>query len=153
MQHGQPPGTILVVDDEHFARLVAVQVLLDEGFTVLEASDAAEALTVLDCNDDIRIIITDISMPGQLNGIDLLQRVRATHPEIGFLLTSGLVDPRGDPRTEGAWFLSKPYTVHALMEAIRQSAPTASDRPERPNHAEPSPGAAKQEPCHPTAAA
>lgn len=110
----------LVVDDEMFARLFALQILLDEGFTVLEAADAAEGLEVLDRNDDISLLFTDISMPGELDGISLAQRVRAKHPGIGLLITSGRVEPPAEEIPPGGRFLPKPYTAHALMSMIRE---------------------------------
>lgn len=113
----------LVVDDEVFARLFALQILLDEGFTVLEAADAAEGLEVLDRNDDITLLFTDISMPGDLDGLTLAQRVRATHPCIGLLITSGRGQPPEEDIPPGGRFLPKPYTAHALMGAIRDLDP------------------------------
>src|SRR4028119_2060838 len=73
---------VLVVDDEVFARLLAVQIFLDQGFTVLEAENAEEALDVLDRNDDVCLLFTDISMPGGLDGLQLIERVRQDWPHI-----------------------------------------------------------------------
>ncbi|MDT9598303.1 response regulator [Sphingosinicella rhizophila] len=112
----------LVVDDETFARLFAVQIFLDHGFTVLEAADAAEGLATLDRNDDVAILFTDISMPGEMNGLDLIERAREMRPEITLLLTSGCVEPSRAERPEGVRFLAKPYTAHSLLEAIRGTA-------------------------------
>jgi CheY-like chemotaxis protein len=109
----------LVVDDEVFARLFAMQILLDEGFTVLEAADAAEGLDALDRNDDISLLFTDISMPGDLNGIDLVQRASGDRPDLALLLTSGRVQPSDGEIPTGGKFLPKPYTAHSLMAMIR----------------------------------
>lgn len=114
----------LVVDDEAFARLLAVQVFLDRGFTVLEAADAAEALDVLDCNDDVSLLFTDISMPGELDGVDLIERVRDSRPEIAILVTSGHAQPLTDRIPRDAPFLPKPYPVHCLDEAIKSASGT-----------------------------
>lgn len=119
MRDGLGSCVILVVDDEAFARLFAVQVFLDEGFTVLEASDAAEGLQMLDCNDDISLLFTDVSMPGDLDGLDLIRHVRAARPEIAVLVTSGHDLAAQDAGLDGAPFLPKPYTAHALMASIR----------------------------------
>lgn len=71
------PGKIaLVVDDEVFARLLAVQILLDEGCIVLEADDAEQGLKVLGQNDDVTLLFTDISMPGAMDGLALAGTVR-----------------------------------------------------------------------------
>ena len=111
---------VLVVDDEVFARLFAVQIFLDEGFTVLEASDAEEGLEVLESNDDVGLLFTDISMPGEMDGLDLIARVRHERPDLSFVATSGQVMPADELLPLGARFLPKPYTAHALMTAIRE---------------------------------
>jgi CheY-like chemotaxis protein len=111
---------VLVVDDEVFARLFAVQVFLDEGFTVLEAADAEEGLEVLEHNDDVGLLFTDISMPGEMDGLDLIARVREERPGLSFVATSGQVVPADEMLPHGARFLPKPYTAHALMTMIRE---------------------------------
>ena len=111
---------VLVVDDEVFARLFAVQIFLDEGFTVLEAADAHEGLAVLEDNDDVSLLFTDLSMPGTMDGMGLIEKVRADRPDICLVATSGLVSPTPDKFEGGGRFLPKPYTAHALMETIRQ---------------------------------
>ena len=110
----------LVVDDETFARLFAVQVFLDHGFVVLEAADAAEGLEMLERNDDVTIVFTDISMPGDMDGLDLAERISKRRPEIALAVTSGRVEPFGGVLPEGVHFLAKPYTSHALLETIHQ---------------------------------
>ena len=116
------PRVVLVVDDEVFARLLAVQIFLDQGFTVLEAEDAEEALDVLDRNDDVGLLFTDVSMPGALDGLQLIERVRQDWPHISCIATSGRVDPRQCKLPGATSFLPKPYTAYHLMEAIRQPA-------------------------------
>ena len=111
---------VLVVDDEVFARLFAVQIFLDEGFTVLEAADAEEGLEMLETNDDVGLLFTDISMPGEMDGLDLIARVRRERPDLRFVATSGQALPSDKPLPLGAPFLPKPYTAHALMTAIRE---------------------------------
>ena len=115
---------VLVVDDEPFARLLAVQVFLDEGYTVLEAADAAEALAILEANDDISLLFTDINMPGDLDGVDLIERVRESRPEIALVATSGHGHPVAARVPASAAFLAKPYMVHTLSETVRQLAAT-----------------------------
>jgi DNA-binding NtrC family response regulator len=112
---------VLVVDDEVFARLLAVQIFLDQGFTVLEAEDAEGALDALDRNDDVGLLFTDVSMPGALDGLQLIERVTEASPHIRCIATSGQVDPRRCTLPPAARFVPKPYTAYHLMEAIRQS--------------------------------
>ena len=121
---------VLVVDDEMFARLYAVQIFLDLGFTVLEAGSAEEGLDVLDRNDDVDLLFTDISMPGEMDGLGLVRHVRAVSPDMALLVTSGHVQPPAELLPEGSLFLAKPYTAHALLAAIGEAAA----RLERKNH-------------------
>lgn len=110
---------VLVVDDEVFARLFAAQIFLDEGFVVLEAESAEEGLRVLERNDDVDLLFTDISMPGDMDGLQLIERVGQERPSMTMIATSGRVDPRRSGLGGRSRFLPKPYTAHALMEAIR----------------------------------
>lgn len=127
---------VLVVDDEVFARLLAVQIFLDQGFIVLEATDAEEALEVLDRNDDVELLFTDISMPGEMDGLNLIDHVRAERPQIRCIATSGRVDPRL-ALEHATRFVPKPYTAFTLMEALHmvdRPYPCAADqREDRPH--------------------
>ncbi|HEX5184875.1 MAG TPA: response regulator [Allosphingosinicella sp.] len=125
--NGVNPRIVLVVDDEVFARLFAVQIFLDQGYIVLEAADAAEGLEMLEANDDVGLLFTDISMPGAMDGLGLIDQVRRERPEIAFVVTSGLVVPPGDQLPDSVRFLAKPYTAHALMNAIRELAGARPD--------------------------
>ena len=109
----------LIVDDEIFARLMVIQILMEDDYCVLEASDAAEALEVLDRNDDIGLLITDIGMPGELDGVGLARHVLSQRPQITTILTSGCTTPSNDEMPGGARFLPKPYTAHALQCMVR----------------------------------
>ena len=113
------PKVALIVDDELFARLMALQILLEDDFCVLEASNAAEALDMLERNDDVSLLITDISMPGEMDGLDLARTVRGQRPHVATVLTSGFVRPK-ENAVPGASFLAKPYTAHALRDIIRE---------------------------------
>ncbi|MDB5671544.1 MAG: response regulator receiver protein [Alphaproteobacteria bacterium] len=119
---------VLVVDDEIFARLFAVQVFLDQGYTVLEADCAEQGLDVLDRNDDVDVLFTDISMPGEMDGLELVRHVKAEHPHIAFLVTSGHGDPTAEGLPEGSWFLAKPYSANALMTAITEACAASPRR-------------------------
>ena len=113
----------LVVDDEIFARLFAIQVLLDEGFTVIEAENAREGLDMLDRNDDVAVVFTDVRMPGVMDGLGLSEWVRRHRPDVAVVLTSGQVDVHATQLPQNARFLPKPYTAHALLTAIRETGP------------------------------
>ena len=122
MIHAQWRKTALVVDDEAFARLYAVQMLLDQGWFVLEAADADEGIDMLMTHDDVSLLLTDISMPGELDGLDLVERARREQPDMAVVVTSGQIVPADGRLPEGTRFLAKPYTALALNEAIRAHA-------------------------------
>jgi CheY-like chemotaxis protein len=107
----------LVVDDEHFARLYVLQILLDLNFVVLEACDSSEAWEMLCQNEDTTVLITDVRMPGELNGIELAKRAKAANPDLGIIFVSGLAPPPRLPSPDHA-FVAKPYTPRALLEAL-----------------------------------
>ena len=120
MKAGTSERVALVVDDEHFARLFAVQVLLDQGFTVLEASSAAEALEVLRDNPDTGLVLTDVGMPGAEDGLALAEEVRRSRPRLPLIITSGLAPVRQLSDGQPVAFLAKPSTALALIEAVAE---------------------------------
>src|SRR6188768_4059308 len=87
-----PPSfrqTILVVEDELFIRMSAVGILQDEGFLVLEAMNSAEALDVLSRHSETNILMTDVRMPGRMDGWALVAQVQIDHPAIRSIVVSG----------------------------------------------------------------
>jgi CheY-like chemotaxis protein len=115
-------GTALVVEDEALVRLVAVEMLTDAGFDVVEARHAEAALAILGSQAaEIRLLFTDITMPGEIDGLKLAHHVRGAWPEIALLITSGERRPRLQELPLGSRFLSKPYTfdrVEAEVQAL-----------------------------------
>ena len=114
-----PPSVVLVVDDEPLVRLVAAETLRDEGFTVYEAADAAEALDVMAHHAEVGLVFTDIDMPG-MSGMELAVEIRRRRPDVRCLLTSGRPRPQGEPRDSN--FLPKPYSLDGLGDQVRRSA-------------------------------
>ena len=113
--------TALVVDDEIFARMFAAQVLEDEGFQTLEAGSTTEALDVLDTNPEVSLLIADVCMPGDKDGLALARKVSRTHPDVAIVIVSGQVRPLFTDIPAGARFLAKPYLAHNLASMIRQA--------------------------------
>lgn len=113
---------VLVVDDECFARLFAVQILLDAGFETLEACNAAEAAHMLRENADIAALITDIGMPGELDGWGLVEQARRARPELKVVVMSGMADPGEGLRPAIDGFVPKPFTAGAFFSALARLA-------------------------------
>lgn len=110
----------LVVDDEHFARLFAAQILVDEGFVVVEAANAAEAMEQLRDHEDVSVVVTDLAMPGTLDGVALASHIRRVRPDLPLVIASGRPAPSNLPDSAKLRFLAKPYTSSALMRAISE---------------------------------
>lgn len=116
-----PPSAasvVLVVEDEGLVRLMAVDMLEDEGFTVIEAATADVAWAILEARDDIAILFTDIEMPGSMNGLDLASRVAARWPRIRLVLTSGRMRLANRDVPDHGQFVAKPYYPAQLLSAF-----------------------------------
>jgi CheY-like chemotaxis protein len=85
---------ILLVEDEPHLRTVEAEVLHEAGFWVLEAQDADEAFERLKRRDDIRVVLTDVAMPGSLNGFEFARLVAQGWPEVGVMVISGKAPPK-----------------------------------------------------------
>jgi CheY-like chemotaxis protein len=81
---------ILVVEDEVLIRMVAVSVAEESGFEVLSAVTADEAIGILESRSDIRLVFTDVHMPGSMDGLRLAHAVRGRWPPVELLVTSAL---------------------------------------------------------------
>jgi len=111
---------VLVVEDETLVRMDISDQLQDLGFKVLEAAHADEAIDMLIANPDIRVVFTDVDMPGSMNGLKLAAAVRKRWPPIKIIVASGhrrvkLADIPAESR-----FFSKPYLAKDIASAIRQ---------------------------------
>ena len=109
---------VLVVDDEPVLRMILVDLLEGEGYAVEEASNAAEALEVLQALPSIRIVVTDIQMPGSMDGLRLARYIRDAYPPIALIVSSGAVRPEQDELPDDAVFLSKPVDHRELLRVI-----------------------------------
>jgi two-component system, response regulator PdtaR len=108
----------LVVDDEALLRLYAAGVLEDHGFKVVEAENAAAALNVLEANSNVRLLFTDIQMPGKLNGMDLAREVHARWPDVLLVITSGQTRPNPADIPDDGRFIEKPYRAADLLSEV-----------------------------------
>jgi two-component system cell cycle sensor histidine kinase/response regulator CckA len=119
-----PPDTcrILVVDDEPLVRRFAARVLEEEGFLVSEAADGAEALRLLrEQVPAVDAVVPDIVMP-RLNGVELLQILSSSHPQLPVLLMSGYAsgELEGMGIAAPCAILPKPFAPERLIEALRR---------------------------------
>lgn len=110
---------ILLVEDEVLIRLTSGEVLRDAGYNVVEAADGEEALALLESGLGPALIVSDIRMPGTIDGLKLLELVGKLHPAVPMLLASSHLPLDGNPRSDVA-FLPKPYTPLTLVEAVHR---------------------------------
>lgn len=118
MSNSNPPPTILVVDDEALLRWHATDVLTQHGYAVIEAEDAATALTILERRPDVRLLFTDIQMPGACNGMDLARKVHERWPNMLLLVTSGGVTVSDGDIPDDGRFMAKPYHDEEIVDQI-----------------------------------
>lgn len=111
------PKVILVVEDEIFIRLGIAHDLIQAGFRVLQASDADEALRILRTSEAVDLLLTDVWMPGSMDGLKLTTVARSMRPQlkIAILSAHALVPP-----PEADKMFGKPYVTERLIEGIQQ---------------------------------
>ncbi len=114
--------TVLVVEDNPRVRRVTLRRLTDLGFTVLEAESGEAALEIIEKEQNIDLLFSDLLMPGGMTGGDLAREALRLRPELKILLTSGYP---GDAAVQKGWLdkgsqlLMKPYSKTELVESIR----------------------------------
>ncbi len=113
------PPVVLVVEDEALVRMDISDFLTDAGYRVIAEVSPEHALAVLNVRSDIVVLVTDINMPGSLNGCALARIVELRWPGIRIIATSGKGRPAPGELPGRALFLLKPYTPSALLEAVR----------------------------------
>jgi len=112
--------TILVVEDDVFVRMTLADQLRAAGYRVLEASNADEALDLLrDRSQAVRLLLTDIRMPGTLDGVELALAVRSEYPDIKIILTSGQSFSTSHWSDHDGFF-PKQYDAGRLIEYIKK---------------------------------
>jgi CheY-like chemotaxis protein len=110
--------TILVVEDEVLVRMMIADKLRDAGYTVVEASSAHEALQVLRHHSvDTRLVLTDVRMPGAVDGAALAREIRSGFPAIKIVLTSGHLAALDGTQHDG--FFAKPYDADTIVRHIK----------------------------------
>jgi CheY-like chemotaxis protein len=122
--HAPAPLSVLLVDDEPELLSMAAKYLQRLGYVTLEAADAAAALALIDQHTALDAMVTDIIMPGGMDGFDLAHRVRELLPHIGIVYTSGFpADALAQRRFTSASdvMLHKPYRLAELSDALHSA--------------------------------
>jgi CheY-like chemotaxis protein len=120
-------GVVLLVEDEPLVRLVVVDVLMEANFRVIEASNADEALTVLNAGVPVDVLLSDVEMPPGANGYALARQVRESWPDIEILIVSGREWPVEGDLPQGTAFLAKPVPNEAILQQVKSAAQRAQE--------------------------
>lgn len=115
-----PHRSILVVDDEPLIRLNLADFFEDEGYEVHEAGSADAAIDVLAQNPTIRIVLTDVQMPGSMNGVKLAHYIHKRYPPTLLVVASGAVKLKASDLPEHTMFVAKPFDPRFLLEEIER---------------------------------
>lgn len=122
---------ILVVEDDVLVRFMTAEMLRDEGLAVVEAANASEALAVIGTGQAIDLVVTDVRMPGENDGIGLTEVLKAQQPQLPVVLVSTHLSPDVDHLADS--FLAKPFRASELLELVaRLIGPTWQNRLEIP---------------------
>jgi two-component system cell cycle sensor histidine kinase/response regulator CckA len=119
----QPNPVVLVVDDEAIVRKTAAAALERAGFTVLSATNGAEAIEILRADNGIALVVLDLTMP-VMTGEQALPLIKTMHPEIPVILSSGFSDVEISRRFASAGIagvLQKPYSASTITSAVTEA--------------------------------
>lgn len=114
---GESPVRVLVVEDEALIRLLIAEAMREAGFTVIEATNAEEALTYIDAGGAVDLVFTDITMPGAMNGLSLARQVNTRNPPIPVIITSANLGP--NPGGLPGIFVQKPYSLDRVVALVQ----------------------------------
>ena len=109
---------VLVVEDEPIILLGLIGLMEERGFEVLDAPNADTALGIFDAHPDIDVVISDVDMPGSIDGIDLAYHVRDRSEGTGIVIISGKVGLKDLALPDGTRFFTKPCSDQELSRAV-----------------------------------
>jgi CheY-like chemotaxis protein len=112
------PVTVLIVEHEAIVRLELAHSVSDMGLRVLEACNADEAVIALNAHADVELMLTDIRMPGSMDGIRLAHHVRKRWPKVQIIVLSGMLNTQITQLPADSLFLTKPYDPQGLADAL-----------------------------------
>jgi CheY-like chemotaxis protein len=119
---------MLIVEDEPFIRMAAADIVSDIGVIPFEAATAGEALAILGDHPEIRLIFTDVNMPG-MDGVTLARRAREMRPDVHVIVTSGRRAIPLEQLPDNGTFLPKPYGSQQLTNAVERSLTGVANEP------------------------
>jgi two-component system, response regulator PdtaR len=110
---------ILIVEDDVLANEHLEFILQQAGYEVLSATSADEAAELLEDHEDVQLLVTDINLPGTMNGQKLAAAAKARRPAMNIIIVTGYSAPKNDEIPPGSLFIPKPYNARKMIEAVR----------------------------------
>ena len=120
LDHSRLPHVVLVVEDEMMLRMRVVDMVEDAGYVPVEAVDADEAMTILRSRSDIALMLTDVQMPGSMNGLQLAHAVHKNWPPIKIILASGQLKLSDSDIPLDSRFFGKPLQSDEIIAEMRE---------------------------------
>jgi CheY-like chemotaxis protein len=114
--------TVLVVDDEPALRALMLEILQDNGYRALEAADGPSAMKILDSNARIDLLVTDVGLPGGMNGRQVADAARRTRPDLKVLFITGYAENAvigNGHLDQGMEVVTKPFELAAFGHKVR----------------------------------
>ena len=115
---------VLVIDDESLIRMLVAEVLTEAGYAVIEAPDGPAGLEVLESNVRIDLLITDVGLPGGMNGRQVADAARVSRPALKVLFITGYAENAvvgsGGGLGKGMFVVTKPFQMESLAEKVRE---------------------------------
>jgi CheY-like chemotaxis protein len=121
-------AVVLVVEDNTIIRMSAVDLVSSAGYDALQASDADEAVQILESRSDIDLVFTDVQMPGSMDGIELSHYIRERWPPVKLIVASGNVLLEENSLPKGSRFFAKPYQDDVIAAAMAGLLPKSTNR-------------------------
>ena len=116
-------SAVLIVDDEPLIRETASELLSGAGLSILAAANGSEALEMLNkSGHSVAVLLTDIRMPGGMNGVDLARMAQRTWPWIRVIVMSGYYESGPDGLPNNARFISKPWQPEEVINSVLHAA-------------------------------
>lgn len=109
---------ILTVEDEGLISLHLEEILRENGYAVIATANADQAIAVLESRDDVRMIITDVNMPGSMDGLRLAAAVKDRWPPIKIIITTGKGRPDRNQMPSNSIFVPKPYDAETISATV-----------------------------------
>jgi len=120
LDHSRLPHVVLVVEDEMMLRMRVVDMVEDAGYVPVEAVDADEAMAILLSRSDIALVLTDVQMPGSMNGLELAHVVHERWPPIRIILASGQLKLSVSDIPQDSRFFGKPLQSDEIIAEMRE---------------------------------